>query len=85
MKDDLHQKHKELKREVRKAENIRNNARDWSTKEELKDVRRCGELLRGVGYFAPYCIAHDDGIYSSTSWWVRAWTFLAYISCFGIF
>ena len=44
MKDDLHQKHKELKREVRKAENVRKNVRDWSTKEELKDLKK--EKLR---------------------------------------
>ena len=42
--NDLKSKHKELKREVREAEKLRNNARDWSTKQELKDLKK--EKLR---------------------------------------
>ena len=42
--NELKVKHKELKREVREAENVRNNVRDWSTKEELKDLKK--EKLR---------------------------------------
>ena len=41
---DLKAKHKELKREVREAEKVRDNVRDWSTKEELKDLKK--EKLR---------------------------------------
>lgn len=41
---DLKIKHKELKREVRTAEKLRDNARDWSTKQELKDLKK--EKLR---------------------------------------
>jgi uncharacterized protein YdcH (DUF465 family) len=42
--NDLKSKHKELKREVREAEKLRNDARDWSTKQELKDLKK--EKLR---------------------------------------
>tara|TARA_X000000950_G_scaffold282384_1_gene381110 strand:- start:836 stop:1006 length:171 start_codon:yes stop_codon:yes gene_type:complete len=37
---ELRQKHKELKRKVNEAEQLRKNARDWSTKEELLNLKK---------------------------------------------
>lgn len=40
MTTDLHRKHKELKREVREAEKVRNHMRDWHSKEELTNLKK---------------------------------------------
>tara|TARA_Y100001972_G_C7576355_1_gene289179 strand:+ start:268 stop:435 length:168 start_codon:yes stop_codon:yes gene_type:complete len=42
--DKLKKEHKVLKREVAEAEKIRNFARDWSSKQELVDLKK--EKLR---------------------------------------
>ena len=38
--NELKSKHKELKREVREAEKVRDNVRDWDTKEELINLKK---------------------------------------------
>ena len=37
---DIKQQHKELKKKVHEAEQLRKNARDWSTKEELLNLKK---------------------------------------------
>ena len=38
--NELKSKHKELKREVREAEKVRDNVRDWHTKEVLINLKK---------------------------------------------
>ena len=43
---DIKQQHKELKRQVQQAENTRQHARDWKTKEDLVNLKKENLILK---------------------------------------